>query len=93
MTIKTFYHILFFTLIDSCINLYIYISTSLFLTYQWFINTDSLTSKYYYDGDSVLYFSIIISTILTAVLYKPLMESKHLKTLWEKVNSIKRKDI
>ena len=80
-------------LIESSINLYIYISTSLFLTYQWFINTDSLTSKYYYDGDSVLYFSIIISTILTAVLYKPLMESNKLKTLWDKVNSIKRKDI
>lgn len=90
---KNIYHIIFFMLIESSINLYIYISTSLFLTYQWFINTDSLTSKYYYDGDSVLYFSIIISTILTAVLYKPLMESKHLKTLWEKVNSIKRKDI
>lgn len=80
-------------LIESSINLYIYISTSIFLTYQWFINTDSLTYKYYYDGDSVLYFSIIISTILTAVLYRPLMESKPLKTIWEKVNSTNRKDI
>lgn len=79
-------------LIESSINLYIYISTSLFLNYQWFINSDSLTSKYYYDGDSVLYFSILISTILTTVLYKPLMQSNKLKTLWNKVNSIDRKD-
>lgn len=93
MTIKTFYHILFFTLIDSCITLYIYISTSIFLTYQWFINTDSTTIKYYYDGDSLLLFSIIISIILTSVLYKPLMQSNKLKTLWNKVNSIDRKDI
>ena len=92
MKTKTIYHIIFFMLIESSINLYIYISTSLFLNYQWFINSDSLTSKYYYDGDSVLYFSILISTILTTVLYKPLMQSNKLKTLWNKVNSIDRKD-
>lgn len=90
---KTLYHILFFTLIDSAINFYIYTTTSVFLTYQWFINTNSETIRYYYDVNSVLYFSIIISTILTVVLYRPLMESKHLKPLWEKVNSINRKDI
>lgn len=93
MTIKTFYHILFFTLIDSFITLYIYISTSIFLTYQWFINIDSTTIKYYYDGDSLLFFSIIISAILSAILYKPLMQSNKLKTLWNKINSIDRKDI
>ena len=80
-------------LIESSINLYIYISTSIFLTYQWFINTDSEKIRYYYDINSVLYFSIIISTILTSVLYKPLMQSNKLKTLWDKVNSIDRKDI
>ena len=92
MKTKNFYHILFFTLIDSAITLYIYISTSIFLTYQWFINTDSTTIKYYSDGDSLLFFSIIISIILTSVLYKPLMQSNKLKTLWNKINSIEGKD-
>ena len=86
-------HILFFTVITLAINLYIYLSTSIFLTYQWFINTDSTTIKYYYDGDSVLFFSIIISTILTAFLYKPLLQSNKLKTIWDKITSINEKDI
>lgn len=85
MKSKTLCHILLFLVIDSAINFYIFLTTSTFLTYQWFINVNSETIKYYYDTNSVLFFSFIAATILTAILYKPLLTSKPLKRIWEKI--------
>lgn len=85
MKSKILCHILLFLVIDSAINFYIFLTTSIFLTYQWFINTNSEIIKYYYDTNSVLYFSFITATILTAILYKPLLTSKPLKQIWGKI--------
>lgn len=90
MKSKLPYHILIFTTICSAFTLFNLITTSVFLIQQYFINLNSETIKYYYDINSVLYFSIINAIIMTSILYKPLLTSKPLKEIWDKIT---RKDI
>ena len=82
---KKLYHVMFFIMIDCCFTLYILLTVSAFLTYQWFVNLNSSTI-YYYDTMSVLWFSILISTILTKILYRPLLSSIWFQPLWDKIN-------
>ena len=83
---KKLYHVMFFIMIDCCFTLYILLTVSAFLTYQWFVNLNSSTILYYYDTMSVLWFSILISTILTKILYRPLLSSIWFQPLWDKIN-------
>lgn len=83
---KKIYHVMFFIMIDCCFTLYILLTVSAFLTYQWFVNLNSSTIFYYYDTMSVLWFSILISTILTKILYRPLLSSIWFQTLLDKIS-------
>ena len=83
---KKIYHVTFFIVIDCCFTLYFLLTVSTFLTYQWFVNLNSSTIIYYYDTMSVLWFSILISTILTKILYRPLLSSIWFQPLLDKIN-------
>ena len=83
---KKIYHVMLFIMIDCCLTLYILLTVSAFLTYQWFVNLNSFTILYYYDTMSVLWFIILISTILTKILYRPLLSSIWFQPLRDKIN-------
>ena len=80
-------NIYLFLLIDAWFTLFLLFSSSIFLTYQWFINLDFNTfkSNYNYDAASVVWFSILSAIILTTVLYRPLSHSIWFKPLWDKL--------
>lgn len=80
-------NIYLFLFINAWFTLFLLFSSSIFLTYQWFINLDFNTfkSNYNYDAASVVWFSILSAIILTTVLYRPLSHSIWFKPLWDKL--------
>ena len=84
-------HIYLFLFIGAFFTAYLLFSSSIFLTYQWFINLDFNTfkSNYNYDPTSVVWFSILSAIILTKVLYRPLSHSIWFKPLWDKLEQDK----
>lgn len=76
-----------FLFIDAWLTLFLLVSSSIFLTYQWGINLDFNTfkSNYNYDMASVAWFSVLSAIILTTVLYRPLSHSIWFKPLWDKL--------
>lgn len=76
-----------FLFIDAWFTLFLLVSSSTFLTYQWGINLDFNTfkSNYNYDMASVVWFSVLSGIILTTVLYRPLSHSIWFKPLWDKL--------
>ena len=80
-------NIYLFLFIDAWFTLFLLVSSSIFLTYQWGINLDFNTfkSNYNYDMASVAWFSVLSAIILTTVLYKPLSHSIWFKPLWDKL--------
>lgn len=76
-----------FLFIDAWLTLFLLVSSSIFLTYQWGINLDFNTfkSNYNYDMASVVWFSVLSGIILTTVLYRPLSHSIWFKPLWDKL--------
>ena len=80
-------NICLFLFINAWFTLFLLFSSSIFLTYQWFINLDFNTfkSNYNYDAASVVWFSILSAIILTTVLYRPLSHSIWFKPLWDKL--------
>ena len=84
---RRFMNIYLFLFIDAWFTLFLLFSSSIFLTYQWFINLDFNTfkSNYNYDAASVVWFSILSAIILTTVLYRPLSHSIWFRPLWDKL--------
>ena len=80
-------NIYLFLFIDAWFTLFLLVSSSIFITYQWGINLDFNTfkSNYNYDMASVAWFSVLSAIILTTVLYKPLSHSIWFKPLWDKL--------
>ena len=80
-----------FLFIDAWLTLFLLVSFTIFLTYQWGINLDYNTfkSNYNYDVESVAWFSILSAIILTTVLYQPLSHSIWFKPLWDKLEQEK----
>ena len=80
-----------FLFIDAWLTLFLLVSFTVFLTYQWGINPDYNTfkSNYNYDVESVAWFSILSAIILTTVLYRPLSHSIWFKPLWDKLEQEK----